>query len=231
MNGYQRFMKKTLLTKHKAYFDRQDISYPLFYYMIPNRDLSFEELDHVKEQFSGRKEYRRIRQANIKDENTASQNILAVIEEAEAREYDFIILCKNYHDFPPSYNSKFFENCLLQADSIGANVLLGGATGFVDSVKITDNLFWIDFFTDSTFVIIYKRFYKTLANLVKDHSLQSIERIISDNANNIMLTYPFISFPREFQNSRPNTFKEYYLSEKALTIIGNTYNNLKIRRH
>ncbi|MBE5317738.1 hypothetical protein IM793_01085 [Pedobacter sp. MR2016-19] len=224
-------MKKTLLIKHKAYSNRQDIHYPLFYYIILNRDLSFEEVDHVKEQFSGRKEYRRIGQANIKDKNTKSHTILAVIEEAEAKEYDFIILCKNYHDFPPSYNSKFFENCLLQANSIGANVLLGGATGFVDSVKIIDNLFWIDFFADSTFIIIYKRFYKNLASLVRNNSLQSIERIISDNANNIMLTYPFISFPREFQNSKSNTFKEYYLSERALTIIGNAYNYLKIRRY
>jgi hypothetical protein len=224
-------MKKTSLIKLKTHSNRQGSYYPLFYYSILNRDLSFEEADHVNEQFSGRKEYRRIGQANIENENTANQVIMAVIEEAEAKEYDFIILCKNYHDFPPSYDHSFFERCLLQADRIGANVLLGGATGFVDSVKIIDNLFWIDFFTDSTFVILYKRFYKTLANLVKNNSLHSIERIISDNVNNIMLTYPFISFPREFQNSKPNTFKEYYLSERALTIIGNAYNYLKIRRH
>lgn len=183
------------------------------------KDSSYEELDHVQEQFSLKPEFDIVL---LRDYDSRNGALMSVLKQAMEYDHDLIIVCEKFHDFPPTYKSNYLIKNITHANNMNANILLGGAIGFVDYVKINKSFYWIDFFSGTTFVVIFKRIYEKLLLSLKKHTSAPIEEIISKIDNNTLLMYPFISFPRNFWNSE-NKYIDFYHAQKKISILDYAY--------
>ena len=70
-------------------------------------------------------------------------------------EDEYFLLVEDDHLFTDYYDRQFFLESLAYANSLKAEVLLGGVSWFNSAVPVSRNLFWIDTFNATQFVIVY----------------------------------------------------------------------------
>jgi hypothetical protein len=80
-------------------------------------------------------------------------------------------------------------NCIKKAATRNADVLLGNIEYFKRIIEVEDNLFCVDQFRGSNFIVIFKKFFSQFLTYRQHLSLE--EQTIA-NADNIFLMYPFI---------------------------------------
>src|SRR5699024_2400931 len=90
-----------------------------------------------------------------------------------------------------------------------ADLLLGGMREFTNAIKATYNLYWVEKFSDSQFIIIFRKFFKKIlntdffANDIADSKMCSL-------TEKRFFIYPFISLHSDFDYSdvvRKNNLK------------------------
>lgn len=86
---------------------------------------------------------------------------------------------------------------ITESESLGVDVLLGGVSWFKGAIRSTDNLYWVDTFNGTQFMIIFRKFFqKFLAIPIKKNT--TVDIAISNATNQLMVIYPFISIQHEF---------------------------------
>ncbi|MDY3943121.1 MAG: glycosyl transferase [Alloprevotella sp.] len=125
------------------------------------------------------------------------QTFSMILKKEEVKHSPFFIFCEDDHIFTDHYSIYDLESAILQADSLGADVLLGGVSWMEHPIQISDHLFWLEKFNGMQFTVIFQRFYNLL--LVKEEEyITPLDFKISELSDNIMVIYPFISKQREF---------------------------------
>ncbi|WP_300601928.1 hypothetical protein [Niabella sp.] len=170
-------------------------------YIIGSKD-NIYRTNHVEEQFSDKEEFSVVHELgpdiSATDGHWNWQNLYGIIEHANSSEEDdLIIICRDNHEFAPSYNKTLFLENVVLAYELGADILLGGVINFDDSVRINENLFWLNEFNEPMFMVIYRKFFKTILE-IGGTSDYLIDYLIATNSKNIMITYPFVSVSRCF---------------------------------
>lgn len=89
----------------------------------------------------------------------------------------------------------------MDAGNVGAKILLGGVERYGEVIPLTDELFWIDHFTDSNFYVIYKPYFQEFLELSLDDGIP-YNGIISLSTSNKFLIYPFITKEGISKNKR-----------------------------
>jgi len=183
------------------------------------KDFSFEEIDHIEEQFSLKPEFDVTR---LDEYTSRAQAIIDILKQAIERNWHSIIICEKFHDFTSNYSYDTFMENISFAEKMNVNILLGGAVGFCDYVRINSSAYWIDFFSKATFIVVFNKVFRMLFKLLNDNSEIPLEEIISNLDNNTQLIYPFISFSRDFPYCS-NDYNAFYQAPKKISILDHVY--------
>ncbi|MCL4642068.1 MAG: hypothetical protein M5Z89_23895, partial [Olivibacter sp.] len=88
-----------------------------------------------------------------------------ILTERVSDELDFFIFCEDDHIFTEVYSIDFLIKCINDAKKHKADVLLGGISWFDMAVQISDELFWVNSFSGTQFVVFFRKFYKKMRGI------------------------------------------------------------------
>lgn len=125
------------------------------------------------------------------------ESIKKAIRIAEKKGEDVILISEDDHQFTEKYDKDFLIKNVIKAHSLGADVLLGGISNYQNTVRAAENLFWIDEFYCTQFMVVYKRFFKEILHAEYDEYM-SVDGKISSISSNKMVIYPFASIQKDF---------------------------------
>jgi len=170
-----------------------------------------DRLSHIKSEFEDKHEF------DISIVNAVKHEIGAVglwlsirniIKNAILTDEDVILICEDDHKFTEYYNKKIFIRNIIRAHNLGADILSGGVNdGFSFTSMITDNIFWLNHFYGTQFIVIYKKIFQKILSAEFD-LLVTADDFLSSLTSNKMVLYPFISQQKYFGYSdvSPNKF-------------------------
>ena len=163
---------------------------------------------HILEEFRGRTEFSINLVEPIFDKIGAVslwKTINHIIQNLAHENDEYILICEDDHQFTDAYSKLLFSKCIDEAIEKKADVLSGGVHWFNSGLQITDHLFWVDRFTATQFIIIFKHFFNTI--LRTDFSVNdTADYKISALSNSKFFIAPFISVQKDFGYSDA-TFK------------------------
>ena len=149
-----------------------------------------DDLQTVSKTFSSRSEFDIISVHPTSAEKNITARFRASIVDGIQNDEDCLIICLSNGYFTRNYNKLLLISQIIEANDKGCDILFGGVAGFNNAIPIGRNLFWIDKFSLTTFMVIYKRFFQRLLNesLSESSEISSISSISS----NKLTIYPFI---------------------------------------
>lgn len=130
------------------------------------------------------------------------QVVVNCVKKAIKENEDFFILCKDDHMFASHYNKDKFIEHIIGAYAQHADILLGGAESSGSHVPVASNRYWIENFSNSSYIVIYKCFYFKILACTRDE-LGCVDMILSKLSVNKMIIYPFISAKYNNDSSVP----------------------------
>lgn len=149
---------------------------------------------------------------------------------------EYFLLVEDDHVFTNCYDQQIFFDNIAYAKSLDADVLLGGVSWFDSVVPISRNLFWVDSFNATQFVLVYKSFYNRLIENLDTYS-DPADINISKISDKKFIFHPFISIQKEFGYSDATSFngEQGYITQifshstkrlKSLNKVLDFYNKL-----
>lgn len=214
-------------------FDTDDLFIPTYIINLKKRK---DRLDHIKKQFDSKQEFLLNYLNGVVHPNGQVglwKSIRKIIKKAIRNNEDVILICEDDHEFIQNYNKDFLIKNIHKAHGLGADVLLGGISNFQSGVKASDNLFWINDFYCTQFMIVYKQFFQEI--LKADYSEpMSVDGKISSISFNKLVIYPFISVQKDFgysditirDSSEIRTSSPFYETMSRFDIVLKKYNEL-----
>lgn len=180
---------------------KNSLKMPVFAINLPHNS---KRKDYVREQFKNRCEFKLNIFRGVKSKIGYIgflKSMKKVIKLAIQSDYDFIVICSDDHEFTENYTKERFINCVIDAGNAGAKILLGGVERYGEVVPLTDDLFWVDHFSYSTFYVIYKPYYQEFLQLRLNNRI-SHSGMISSSTSNKFLIYPFITMEGISKNKK-----------------------------
>lgn len=214
-------------------FDVNDVCIPTYIINLKKRK---DRLDHISRQFDSRQEFQLNYMSGIPHANGQVglwKSIRKIIRKAINNNDDVILICEDDHQFIQHYSKDFLFENIYKAHLLGADVLLGGISNFNSGVKVTTNLFWINDFFCTQFMVVYKRFFWEI--LKADYSEpMSVDGKISSIAVNKLVIHPFISVQKDFgysditirDSAEIRTSSPFYETMDRLNIISDKHEEL-----
>lgn len=196
-----------------------------------------ERLDHVLNEFKDKKEFKITVIEAVKAEIGAVglwKSMIKIINLAVENDDDVIIICEDDHEFTKHYNKDFLLENVVEAHNQGADILCGGISGgFNYILPLTKNRFWVDRYWCNQFIIVYKKFFKTMLDTEFDIT-KKVDQTLSTLTSNKMVIFPFISEQKFFGYSdvtkhneeNPNWAQNRFAStSRRLQILQKVYLN------
>lgn len=172
-----------------------------------NLEKRTERKIHLLRQFKNKKEFDVKLVKAIETENGALglwQTIIHIIKDLVQQDVDYILICEDDHQFTEHYSKDFLFDKITIAKEKKTDILIGGVSWFGNVLQIQDNLFWVDQFTGTQFIILFKDFYQKILNADFQNG-DTADRVICALTENKLLIYPFISTQKEFGYSDATT--------------------------
>jgi len=173
--------------------------------------------EHILKQFANKPEFDIQIVKAIENENGALglwQTIIHIIQNLTPADGKYVLICEDDHQFGKNYDKQKLAKAITESQELGADVLMGGVSWLMDGLQIKPNLFWIDKFNGTQFIIVFKKFYdKMISHNFKQGD--TADKIIFRLTENKFLIYPFISTQKEFGYSDVTSFnnKAGYVSQ------------------
>lgn len=155
---------------------------------------------HITEQFKSRSEFQiTFREAISHQRGQVGlwESIRCVIRLAIQNKDDVVIICEDDHEFTRYYEKTFLIKNIIKAHSLGADILLGGICNYQTAVRASDNLFWVDEFYCTQFMVVYKKVFRDILEENYDENM-TVDGKISSISYNKMVIYPFVSVQKDF---------------------------------
>ncbi|TDQ08442.1 glycosyltransferase family 25 protein [Pedobacter metabolipauper] len=182
------------------------------------------QMDKIREQFKDKHEFDTTI-VRIAKRETDNQGFLYFIQEviklAIAHDEDKIVICNSNHQFTSTYTSDYFFECIQLAQNANAKIISGGTDRFGSAVAVQTNLYWVDWFTNAQFVVLFKSCFDAILRLPKTHHL-SLSMIYNNASSNKLLIYPFIS-RRLDSESEPGNQEAMAENYKRMNFMRNEY--------
>lgn len=193
----EKFYRRNALNSFSSNYDYDTISISTYIISFLERR---EQLDCIKKEFTGRKEFDLTIVEACRHKIGAVglwQSIIKVISLAIENDEDVIIFCEDDHTFTKFYDRNIFIKNVLDAHRQGCDVLLAGVSGFSHAVPVGDNRYWISSFWGTQFIVIYKKFFLTLLQEPYDNIVTADDKI-SEMTSHKMVLHPFMSIQHNF---------------------------------
>ncbi len=116
---------------------------------------------------------------------------------ANNKEERFVVICEDDHQFTKNYSLEALLENITEAESLGADILLGGISWCNNAISIKNHLFWVDKFSGLQFTVIFRQFFSRIFQApFSDHDCADYK--ISDLTEKKFVIFPFISIQRDF---------------------------------
>jgi GR25 family glycosyltransferase involved in LPS biosynthesis len=168
-------------------------------YVINLKDRA-DRLDHIQQQFIDKPEYEvTVFEAipHLVGAIGLWESTVNIVKLAQQRDLEYVLICEDDLQFTENYSLKNLRRCITKAYTQECDVLLGGIHWFNSALKIAPSLVWIDIFTATHFMIVFRSFY----NIVLEASFgpdDSSDLKIAELTENKLVIYPFIVTQKEF---------------------------------
>ena len=96
------------------------------------------------------------------------------------------------HSFNNFYTKEYLVDTIIQAHNVGATILIGGCEDFGYAYPISKGLFWINSFSRSGFIVVYKRIFREIMRYEFGQD-DIVENILSSMTSHKITLYPAIS--------------------------------------
>lgn len=174
-------------------------NFPIRTYAI-NLKRRTDRRDHILEQFKNRPEFDVVVVEAFENKVPAVglwHTITHIVAELVNSKDEYILICEDDHQFTEYYSPEKLFECIREATSLDADILLGGASSVRTTLKVSNSLFWLERFCGLQFTVIFKKFFNAILEMnfgTHDDS----DNKISAHTNSKFVIYPFISTQREF---------------------------------
>ncbi len=174
-----------------------DFVIPTYIINLPKRT---ERKANAKSQFVGRKEF----DVNIVE--ACEHKIGAVglwlsfrkiVGIAIENEEDVIIVCEDDHVFTEEYTKENLIKNIIRANDLGTYIVCGGIGNYGTAVPVDNELWWVDSFWSTQFVIIFKPFFKQILDEPFSQAVTADGKF-SEMTSRKLVFYPFISVQKDF---------------------------------
>lgn len=124
-------------------------------------------------------------------------SIKGIIASQHLAEQDFVIICEDDHQFFNGFSLSRLNNYIGEARMNDADVLLGGISWFSNGFSVSENLYWVEVFSGTQFMVIFKKFFPSILNATFG-SADTADYKICSLTQKKFFTYPFISIQHDF---------------------------------
>lgn len=125
------------------------------------------------------------------------QSLLHIINIAKINKMDYVLICEDDHLFTQDYNAEKLNEQINYVSKIRGDILLGGVSWFDYSVKVNDELYWINEFTGTQFLLVFENFYDKILNYKFYEGIETIDAMISKLTDKIFVSFPILSIQRD----------------------------------
>jgi len=125
------------------------------------------------------------------------KSILKIIQMAIARDDDVIIICEAQHKFTKYYSKEYLFRNIIEAVDQGVEILAGGIANFSHAVPVSKHRLWINSFSCTQFIIVYKNLFRKLLEEPFEET-DTVDAKLSEITSHKMTLIPFVSFPKSF---------------------------------
>lgn len=112
-------------------------------------------------------------------------------------EDEYIMLCQDDHLFTNDYSKEYLLDCINQAQSLDADILACGVSGFTSAIKVSDNLYWVEKFSGLQFTVIFRNFFQKILN-ADFENINAADLRLCELTENKFFIHPFLSIQKEF---------------------------------
>ncbi len=168
---------------------------PVYVINLPQRE---DRRLHTIIQFSDKKDFS-LKFINPildkKKEKSLWRTIQGIIRNAD--ESECVTICEDDNQFTKDYSMEILLNCIIEAKSLNADILMGGISWCNNAFPVRSSLFWVDKFSGLQFTVIFRQFFpKILQASFNDYDCADYK--ISDLTDKKFVIFPFISIQRDF---------------------------------
>lgn len=159
-----------------------------------------DRMENILKEFSNRKEFVVQVAEAIKHKVGGVglwKTIRHIVRDLADSASDFILICEDDHQFTDEYSSQHLFAAIAEAKEKKADILCGGVSWVQTIFRISNSLYWVDKFTGTQFIIIFKQLYpKILNSKFKEHDTADLK--LCSLAKNKFVIFPFISIQKDF---------------------------------
>jgi len=171
---------------------------------IPTYIINLEKREdrraHIENEFSGRPEFSVHLVKAIEDSVPAVglyRSLHSIVAEAKKQDLPYVLVCEDDHQFTPHYSvQKFLEHITLLKD-LHVDVFLGGVSWFDCGVRAKEELYWVENFTGTQFLVIFSSFYQRILDTPFAPD-DIIDKWMAGLSANIFVAVPMLSVQRDF---------------------------------
>lgn len=175
----------------------------IFAINLPKRK---DRRNHIQNQFHKRSEFQLMMVAPIKD-NRGGKSLWKTIKQIIRDNFqdDYIVICEDDHLFTEEYTLANLKESIQYSLKMEADILCGGVSWVQTIFSLSNSLYWVDKFTGTQFIIIFKQLYpKILNSKFKEHDTADLK--LCSLAKNKFVIFPFISIQKDFGYSDATIF-------------------------
>lgn len=204
--------------------DYEAITIPTYIIRHPE---SYISRDHIDSQFKCRNEFKTtsisLGRQTIKGLGLW-RCIRKIIKIAIDSDDDVIVICNDDHEFTDEYCKKNLLKNIVEAHQQGCDCLIGGSNRFDFVVPISSQRYWINNFSSTGFIVLYRKFFQKILDEPYDENINT-DLKLSQMTSHKMILYPFIAKQRDFEflniseNDKTNT----------TSIVDNMFNQTKMK--
>jgi glycosyl transferase family 25 len=126
---------------------------------------------------------------------------------AQKNEDDFIIVTFDSFVLKKDFKKFILVNSIIKANMHNCDILVADLAEFNHAVPVNENLFWIDSFSHSAFIVLFAGVYEKIRSIPPELDEVNIYNYLSYITSNKMAVYPFISEPENLTNGYENDIK------------------------
>lgn len=209
----------------------RNITIPTYVINLPQRK---DRRNHIEAQFKSKDEFDvRIVDACRNEIGAVGlwASIRKIIQMAIKNDDDVIIICEDDHQFTLDYSWDFLLENIILAHEYSADLLSCGSAILSSVCLIAKNLFWMNEYYSTQFIVVYRKFFQKILDEPFDNTVVA-DGLLSEMTPNKMLLYPYISIQKDFGysdctslNNRVRRLIDNYFSESTarLSTINRMY--------
>ena len=110
---------------------------------------------------------------------------------------EYIILFQDDHLFTNEYSKEHLLDYINEAQSLHADILACGVSGFTSAIPISNHIFWVEIFSGLQFTVIFRKFFQKILD-ADFENINAADLKLCELTGNKFFIHPFLSIQKEF---------------------------------